>query len=131
VQQHAIFLDTVWSFRAVPNHPNYYLGCDTTGGCPCFTGINNLTEQDFRFRIYPNPVLSVSEGLNIGYLLPQNKSGLFQIYDITGKVVFTYTLPPWSNEQSFKLPELSNGIYNCVITSGKERVSKKVAVIRE
>ena len=57
---------------------------------------------------------------------PQNKSGLFQIYDVTGKVVFRYTLPPWSNEQSFKLPELSDGVYSCVITSGMERVSRKI-----
>jgi len=131
VQQHAIGLP-YRQLRAVPNHPNYYLGCDTTSGCQCLaTGINNLTEHDFRFRIYPNPVSSASGGLNIGYQLPQNKSGLFQIYDITGKNVFKYVLPPWSNEQSFKLPELADGIYNCVISSVKERASKKIAVINE
>ncbi|MEO5569386.1 MAG: T9SS type A sorting domain-containing protein [Bacteroidia bacterium] len=129
VQQHSVFIGNYPHLRAVPNHPNYYLGCDTTGGCTCLTGINENQQNDFRFRIYPNPV---TEGyLHIGYLLPQNKKGLFQIYDITGKVVFKYGLPQWSNEQSFKLPELSEGIYNCIITSGMERVSKKIAVINE
>src|SRR6185436_12383782 len=130
VQQHA-FQIPCWIKGSIPVHPNYYLGCDTTGGCTCLTYIEELGKHDFRFRIYPNPVLSASGGLNIGYQLPQNKSGLFQIFDITGKVVFKYILPPWSNEQSFKLPELSDGIYNCVISSVKERASKKIAVINE
>jgi hypothetical protein len=125
-QQHAVNLG-IWVLRSVPNHPNYYLGCDTT--CtPCLaTGLNNLSERDFYFRIYPNPILNNT--LNIGYFLPQNKNGLFQIYDITGKVIFKYTLPQWSNEQNFKLPELSDGIYNCVITSGGVRISKKIVIL--
>ena len=116
--------------RSNVNHPNYYLGCDTTQtACPCLTSISDLSPPDFKFRVYPNPV--TNGFVNIGYLLPQNKHGLFEIYDVTGKVVFKYTLPPWSNEQSFKLPELANGVYNCVIRSDGKRVSKKVAVIRE
>ncbi|MEO8150866.1 MAG: T9SS type A sorting domain-containing protein [Bacteroidia bacterium] len=128
VQQHALHLPC-YSGRGNVYHPNYYLGCDTTLGCPCLiTGVNNLSPPDFKFRIYPNPVTSNS--LHIGYLLPQNKSGIFSIYDVTGKVVFKYTLPPWSNEQDFKLPLLAGGVYNCVITSGMQRVSKKIAVIK-
>ena len=117
-------------FIGVPNHPNYYLGCDTTQiNCPCLTGIDNLSQHNFRFRIYPNPV--TANNLSIGYLLPQNTKGLFQIFDINGKVVFKYVLPPWSNEQHFVLPQLKDGLYNCVILSGAERVSKKIAVIHE
>ncbi|MBK9423786.1 MAG: T9SS type A sorting domain-containing protein [Bacteroidetes bacterium] len=52
-----------------------------------------------------------------------------RVVDVTGKVVFKYLLPPWSNEQSLKLPQLANGVYNCVITSDDKRVSKKIAVI--
>ncbi|MEO8150421.1 MAG: T9SS type A sorting domain-containing protein, partial [Bacteroidia bacterium] len=77
--------------------------------------------------------------LNIGYLLPTSthfgtlseQGGLFQIYDITGKVVFKYPLPQWSNEQSFKLPQLADGVYNAVIISGNQRVSKTIAVIKQ
>jgi hypothetical protein len=131
VQQHSIFLNGIWNLRAVPNHPNYYLGCDTTLGCPCLitTGINENANHDFRFRIYPNPI--TSNNLSIGYLLPQNKAGVFQIIDITGKVVFKYNLPQWSNEQSLNLPDLSNGVYSGVVTSNNYRVSKKLIVIRE
>jgi hypothetical protein len=129
VQQHALRLPC-YTIRAGLNHPNYYLGCDTTLGCtPCYTGIDELSPTDFKFRVYPNP--ATKEILNIGYLLPQSKGGWFEIYDVTGKVVFKYPLPPWSNEQSFKLPGLSNGVYNCVITSDNKRMSKKVAVIKQ
>ena len=129
VQQHAINLGYA-QLRSVPNHPNYYLGCDTTLGCtPCYTKVDELSPPDFKFRVYPNPV---NDGLlNIGYLLPQNKSGTFEMYDVTGKVVYRYTLPPWSNFQSFNLTGLHDGIYQCVITSDGKRAVKKLAVIKE
>jgi hypothetical protein len=130
VQQHAIDLNGVWSFRAVPNHPNYYLGCDTT--CtPCLLtplGINEVS-HDFKFNIYPNPS---SGNFNVIYLLPQNKNGKLEVFDITGKVVYELRLPQWSTLQSISLSNyISNGLYNCVITSDGQRVSRKIAVIRE
>ncbi|MBL0072627.1 MAG: T9SS type A sorting domain-containing protein [Bacteroidetes bacterium] len=119
-----------YSGRGNVYHPNYYLGCDTTLGCPCMlTDVNELSPPDFKFRVYPSPV--TNGVLHIGYLLPQNESGMFEVVDVTGKVVFKYPLPPWSNEQSLKLPQLANGVYNCVITSDDKRVSKKIAVMRE
>jgi hypothetical protein len=102
--------------RGNVNHPNYYLG--RLQGSPCDTlQWTNIQEQefDFRFRIYPNPVTSNS--LHIGYLLPQNKQGVFLIYGVTGKVVFKYSLPQWSNEQQLTLPKLANGVYSAAIIS--------------
>ncbi|MBK8847076.1 MAG: T9SS type A sorting domain-containing protein [Bacteroidetes bacterium] len=97
-QQHNIFLN-FWNFRAVPNHPNYYLGCDTSLGCPCLAnvGLQENGTHDFRFRVYPNPV--VNNFVNIGYILPQNKNGVLKLYDVNGKQLYTQGLPPWSNEQ--------------------------------
>ena len=129
LQQHAINLG-VWSFRAVPNHPNYYLGCETTQTtCPCLiTGFNEVKQHDFKFSVSPNP----SNGnFKIIYLLPQNKSGTLQIFDITGKEVFRQNLSPWSTMQYISLPKLANGIYNCTITSNNERVHKKLVILKE
>lgn len=129
VQQHAIDLQTYRFLRAVPNHPNYYLGCDTSQtSCPCLTGVSDVVLPDFKFNVYPNPVTNGT--LHIGYLLPQKKSGVFEMYDVTGNVILKYMLPPWSNEQSFVLLELADGVYNCTITSDGKRVGKKVAVIK-
>lgn len=130
VQQHALRLPC-YTIRQGLNHPNYYLGCDTTQTtCPCLiTGLDYLSPLDFRFKVYPNPVRNGV--LNIGYLLSQNKSGLFEISDVTGKVVFRYLLPPWSNEQSFELPNLNNGVYLGVITSNGMKASKKILIMNE
>ncbi|HNF39873.1 MAG TPA: T9SS type A sorting domain-containing protein, partial [Bacteroidia bacterium] len=112
------------------NHPNYYLGCDTTQTtCPCLTtGINEIKEHDFKFSISPNP----SNGnFKIMYLLPQNRKGTLEVFDVTGKKVFNYNLPPWSTMQYISLPKIASGIYQCVITSGNERVHKKLVVFKE
>lgn len=130
VQQHAVDLVDYLHLRAVPNHPNYYLGCDTTSGCACLnTPVNEINGHDFRFRVHPNPI--TDNNLNIGYLLPTNQNGTLAIYNTNGKIVLKYSLPSWSTEQSISLPNLSDGIYNCVITSGTQRVSKKIVVLKE
>ncbi len=97
VQQHAVFIGNYAHLSAVPNHPNYYLGCDTSLGCPCLiTGIDDQSEHDFNFGISPNP----SDGkFKISYLLPQNQKGLMEIFDNNGKEVYKMNLPPWSTMQ--------------------------------
>ena len=125
VQQHALHLPCYF-FRSHVNHPNYYLGCDTT--CtPCLVSVNEIS-HDFKFNIYPNPS---SGNFNIIYLLPQHKEGKLEIIDITGKIVYEMRLPQWSTLQQISLPNyISDGIYNCVITSDNYRASKKIAVVR-
>jgi hypothetical protein len=127
VQQHAVSLG-VWHFRAVPNHPNYNLGpvvgsvCDTLS-----VGLAEVT-HDFHFTITPNPV---SDGwVKLTYLLPQNKAGVLEVYDLTGQQVHSLQLPPWSTLQYVQLPELSNGLYTCLIRSGAGKVAKKMEVMR-
>ncbi len=128
LQQHAIDLGSYLHLRAVPNHPNYNLGpvvgsvCDTLG-----VGITELTHY-FHFSIAPNPV---SDGwTKLTYLLPQNNAGNLEVYSLIGQKVYSQTLPPWSTLQYVHLPELSNGVYTCVIKSEFERVGKKLVVMR-
>lgn len=128
VQQHAINLG-IWSFRAVPNHPNYYLGCDTTSGCTCLTtGLEEINNHNFKLSISPNP----SNGsFKIIYLLPQNQNGRLEIYDVNGRSIYEMNLPQWSTMQYVTLPSaIADGIYNCVISSGNSRVNKKLVLIR-
>ncbi|MBK7971599.1 MAG: T9SS type A sorting domain-containing protein [Bacteroidetes bacterium] len=129
VQQHAIDLGYA-QLRSVPNHPNYYLGCDTTLGCPCLiTGIEELGGHEFRFIVAPNPT---SGSFKITYLLPQNQPGKLEVFDINGRRIYEMNLPHWSTMQEVSLPKsISSGVYNCVITSGGERGNKKVVVYRE
>ncbi|MGI8892080.1 MAG: T9SS type A sorting domain-containing protein, partial [Bacteroidia bacterium] len=93
---------------------------------PCLVTVNEI-EHDFKFNLYPNPS---SGNFNIIYLLPQNKEGLLEVFDINGRRVFNYSLPQWSTLQQLSLPaNIANGLYNCVITSDGQRVSRKIAVI--
>jgi hypothetical protein len=127
VQQHAINLG-VWHFRSVPNHPNYNLG--PVVGSMCDTLSVGIAEQhhDFKFSISPNPT---SDGyIKLVYLLPQNKHGVFEVYNMTGQKEFKINLPPWSTLQFVQLPELSNGVYTCVVKSGYERSATKLVLMR-
>ncbi len=126
VQQHAINLGYA-QLRAVPNHPNYNLGpvigsiCDTLG-----VGLPEM-QHDFHFGISPNPV---ADGpVKIIYLLPENKSGIFEVYDITGQLVYKMNLPSWSTLQLVDLPELSEGVYTAVVRSGTFCAMKKLVVL--
>lgn len=92
------------------------------------TAINEITNSNISAKIYPNPN---NGNFSITYLLPQNKSGILEIFDVNGRKVYSQNLPPWSTLEMIKLPELSGGLYNCIVTSGNSRVLKKVAVINE
>jgi hypothetical protein len=129
VQQHAINLGYA-QLRAVPNHPNYYLGCDSTSSCTCLTtGINDVTSHDFNFSVSPNPN---NGNFKIMYFLPQNKKGRLEIFDVNRRLIYELQLPQWSTMQEVSLPSwISSGVYNCVITSGDKRVNRKIAVIKE
>ena len=117
-----------FNLGTVPVHPNYYLGRLVGSPCDSLTSINDLAVHDFKFSIFPNP----SNGnFKIVYLLPQNKSGTLQIFDITGKEVYKQNLPQWSTLQYISLPKIANGVYQCVISSGNERVHKKLVVFKE
>jgi hypothetical protein len=126
VQQHAINLPG-YNFRTVPFHPNYYLGSLPGSACDTLTSVNDLPEHDFRFKVFPNPVTDGT--FKIIYLLPQNKSGRLEVYDMNGRRFYEMNLPQWSTLQQVSLPKgISGGVYNCVVTSGNERVSKKLIV---
>lgn len=116
------------TYYGLPNNPDYELGALTGSICDSLTSIAENVQHDSKFKILPNP----NDGnFTINFELPQNRSGTFEIFDINGRKIFSQILPQWSTLQQINLPGISNGLYNCVITSGNERVSRKVAVLRD
>ncbi len=113
---------------SVPVHPNYYLGRLVGSPCDTLTSVNDLTEHDFKFKIFPNPN---NGNFKIMYLLPQNEKGKLEIFDINGRAVYSQNLPQWSTLQFISLPKLSNGVYVCSITSNSQRVNKKLVIYHE
>jgi len=127
VQQHALHLPC-YSSRGNVYHPNYYLGaadgtiCDSLGLNP----VNDLLLIEKSFTVNPNPN---NGNFSISYLLPQNKDGEFELYDLKGNKVFAMQLPPWSTFQSIEITNLVGGIYQGVINSDGMRVVKKVVIV--
>ena len=125
VQQHALRLPC-YSARGHVYHPNYYLGCDTTLGCPCLvsTGLTENGVHDFKTKLSPNPGRF---GFDILYLLPQNKGGILSVFDLQGREMHREQLPPWSTKQSISASNWAPGVYQVILESGGERgVSKWV-----
>lgn len=126
VQQHALHLPCYYVIGNV-NHPNYYLGAVSGSVCDSLVNIKENEEHDFKFSIAPN---LTNGSIKITDMLPQNKTGVFDIFDINGKKFFTYKLPPWSTLQNFNLSFLKDGIYQCTISSGNSRANKKLVVMK-
>lgn len=119
VQQHALPMPC-FTGRSHVNHPNYYLGCDTTLGCPCLvnTGLTENGGHDFKAKLSPNPG---RVGFDILYLLPQNKSGTLTVYDLQGRKMHWEQLPQWSTKQSIPATNWAPGVYQVIIESNGNR----------
>ncbi|MBS1765481.1 MAG: hypothetical protein JSS90_10995 [Bacteroidetes bacterium] len=68
--------------------------------------------------------------------IPENYAALagggnLEIFDVSGRCIYKRNLSMWSTLQQISLPDICEGLYNWVVTSGDARGSKKVAVIKE
>lgn len=124
-QQHSLLLPTINGYT-IPNFVNYFLGpvvgsvCDSLG-----LGVPEYALHNFKFSIQPNPV--INKTLSCKYVLPQNKDGTLEVFDIAGRTIFNEILPPWSTEQHFKL-KLAAGMYTVKITSNKQQAVQKMII---
>ena len=85
-------------------------------------------ESPYELKIAPNPI---SNGLlKVTYLLPQNQQGIFEVYDLNGRILYTQSLSPWSSLQYFNLSFLSDGLYQCVIRSAESIATQKLMVVK-
>jgi hypothetical protein len=124
VQQHSILLP---KFNAtLPNFPNYRLGALAGSPCDTLTGVSNIPLHEFKFNVYPNP----NNGeFQIAYQLPQNKSGIIEILDINGKLLWSRNLPAWSTTQKiFVEDRLPQGFYFIRLTSDKIINTQKLII---
>jgi hypothetical protein len=124
VQQHSILLP---KFNAtLPNFPNYRLGALVGSPCDTLTGVGNIPLHDFKFRVYPNPNNGVFQ---IVYQPPQNKSGVVEILDINGKLLWSRHLPAWSTTQKIILDDrLPQGFYLIRLTSHNTFATQKLII---
>jgi hypothetical protein len=80
------------------------------------------------FIIYPNPASSIT---TFGFQLESSESLKLNILDMKGQRVFYHDLgrlPQGDNQIELNLSELQDGIYNCQLTNGKIKVSRKLVI---
>jgi hypothetical protein len=113
-------------FNSLPNHPNYFLGCDTTGGCTtCYTGISALDKNGINARAAPNP----NNGVFILRFPVKEITGQLEIFDVMGNVVLKDNIAQWSQYKRVDISKLSNGIYFCKLKWKND--SRSVRVIKD
>ncbi len=126
--QHGVSLPA-FNYNSLPNHPNYFLGALAGSPCDSLTSLNDDLAFDFKFVVYPNPNSGV---FNIGYQLPQNTSGILEIYDVNGRIIWSRPLPAWSTLQKIVLSDkITSGIYLIVIKAGNGYSSRKLMIDKD
>jgi hypothetical protein len=115
--------------HALNNFPNYNLGSLVGSPCDTLTSLSEaILNAPLQLKVFPNP--AVSHNISINYTLEQNKTGMLEIMDVTGKVVYWQKLPQWSTMQQIDLSTLVGGLYLVRLRSGiKEATAKLVLIV--
>lgn len=125
IQQHSIHLPG-FNKNTLPNHVNYWLGPEIGSQCDTILAVHATSVNNFNLEVISNPISN--QTLNIFYRLPPNEQGILELFDITGKTAYQYSLPMWSTQQSLELPNLASGLYAVSLTSGNNRIVKKIII---
>ena len=124
VNQHSLQVQSFY-FNTLPNHPNYFLGCDTT--CTtCLVGTPHLNPpRGGGLTALPNP----SNGNFTLQFAVQKISGELEIFDVMGNLVMRDYVAPWSQYKRVIIDGLAKGIYLCKLKWGG--VERNLKVVKE
>ena len=86
---------------------------------------NDMVEQDFDVRFFPNPTKD-SLHISMGTLL--ETSYQFSIMDVNGKVLMKKAITNASLVETIEVGQLAKGIYLGVLEAGDKRITKKIAI---
>ena len=80
-------------------------------------------------QFYPNPA---NEVLNISKADNFVQGSSIELYDVTGRMVYSTAINTESTNVSISLKEVKQGLYLCVIKDGEETISSsKISVIKQ
>jgi hypothetical protein len=110
-------LDSVFNYGGAgtpPCMPNYGLGAKVCNP----EGVANVVADGVGLVVYPNPATDI---LNINYQVPTD--AVFDIVDITGRIIVSTKLPQFNTQAAIKLTALSAGVYSYSCKSNKALIS--------
>lgn len=121
LQQHSLHLPC-YHGRSVPNHPNYFLGADSTTICDSLTsGIIKNTELKIQsLSISPNPATTV---ITINAINVKGKKASLIIYNSVGEIIGKRKAAVYNGgyvTQDVYIKDLPNGIYIVQLQTEKE-----------
>ncbi len=124
VLQHSILFSALY-FNTVPNHPNYFLDCDSTLGCLCAitTNLNpDPLSNNMGIKVFSNPTTGkFTLQFNV-----QSTAGVVEVYDTNGKLILKQPISPWSQYKQLDITKQPSGIYYCKLKWGSGEASAKV-----
>lgn len=92
------------------------------------TSVENIAISNYQFQVYPNP----NNGkMILDYSLNSNDKGEIVIYDVTGKLITSYSLDNKINQLIIDNEQLNNGVYFYHIEVNNKIVkSDKLVIIK-
>jgi len=103
------------------------------GNCISFvaavpSGIDDINLFNGDLKIYPNPASALT---TFGFQLESSESIMLTVLDMKGQMVFSKDLgrlPLGVNQIDLNLSGIKDGIYNCQLTNGTIKVTRKLVI---
>lgn len=106
----------------------FIVGADSTAPCGQMElplAVNSISAQEGSIDVYPNPAVDVVT-INMN-LVNASKTVLFEIADVTGKIVYTHTANNVKNNQSkINVSGLATGAYLLKVTTDAGIFTEKI-----
>jgi hypothetical protein len=103
--------------------------CDEKAGRSIETNIQNIVTENKSFNLYPNPNNGT---MLLDYKINQGDKGMIKIYDLTGKLMFSYELNANTDQMQINNADLNNGIYMYdIIVNNKTVKTDKLVIIKQ
>ncbi len=88
-----------------------------------------IVPNEIKFNVYPNPA---TEMVNVELSFDKPEEVMIQMYDISGRMVYSKALTGIQGVQNtiIDVSNLSNGIYNLLVTSNNKRSNSRLVITK-
>jgi len=87
-----------------------------------------LPQSEMKLNVYPNPVKTDTQ---IAYTLPKGSDkAILRVFNVKGEVLGEWKLDNKNGSIQWNKKDLANGTYFTQIISGKEKLTKKIIVVK-